>query len=59
MYHAGGAGGILHTFVNGLKDILGPQSAELTPGVTTIAAATDTNATATTAAARDEQTASW
>jgi hypothetical protein len=52
VYHAGGAGGSLHTLVTGKNDMLGPHSAELTPGVATTATAIDAKATAITAAKR-------
>jgi hypothetical protein len=45
-YHAGGGGGGLHSSVTRFHDMLGAHAAELTPGVATIAAAIDTNATA-------------
>lgn len=51
-YYAGGAGGSLHSLVTGFHDMLRSHCAELTPGFATVAAAIDSNATATTAARR-------
>ncbi|ORV18140.1 hypothetical protein AWB95_04925 [Mycobacterium celatum] len=52
MYHDGGGGGGLHSLVATMCDQLGSHCAELTPGVTTIAADIETTTAAPAARRR-------